>query len=92
VSPEARGGAISGVLPPSLPEHLDEMLVDADGRQWTSSVPLSKVHPTVTATRRSQMGDLLPPEFAGLIDQAEQYSLQAIYSTRCRPIVGIGSA
>ena len=63
------------------PEDLSEMLVDADGRQWTASVPLGKVHPTVTATLRSRMGDLLPPVFADLVDQTKQYSLQAIYST-----------
>jgi 2-polyprenyl-6-methoxyphenol hydroxylase-like FAD-dependent oxidoreductase len=63
------------------PEHLDEMLVDADGRQWTASVPLGKVHPAVTATLRDQIGDLLPPAFADLIDQTGQSSLQAIYST-----------
>jgi 2-polyprenyl-6-methoxyphenol hydroxylase-like FAD-dependent oxidoreductase len=63
---------------------LSSVLVDAQQRQQSSSVPFGKVHPQVKAGFESRLADLLPPSLFELVQHSSNSAIAAIYSVAPR--------
>jgi 2,6-dihydroxypyridine 3-monooxygenase len=63
---------------------LSSVLVDAQERQQSSSVPFGKVHPQVKARFESRLADLLPPAPFELVQHSSNSAIAAIYSVAPR--------
>jgi 2,6-dihydroxypyridine 3-monooxygenase len=63
---------------------LSSVLVDAQERQQSSSVPFGKVHPQVKAGFESRLAELLPPALFELVQHSSNSAIAAIYSVAPR--------